>query len=102
MGALEAIGVRSSKMLRPDLASMRAAAAAEVARMRPSQRYLRGVFAGGTFCYQSQAILCQAGMLLHSNSPLPGMQALRDPRESAEHSMVDMGADGADDARCGR
>jgi succinyl-CoA synthetase alpha subunit len=93
IGALEAVGTQPPGLLRPDLASMRAVAAAEVARMRPSQRYLRGVFAGGTFCYQSQAILGQAGMLLHTNSPLPGMRALRDPRQSAEHSMVDMGAE---------
>jgi hypothetical protein len=72
---------------------MRAVAAAEVARMRPSQRYLRGVFAGGTFCYQSQAILSEAGLLLHSNSPLPAMRELHDPRESTEHTMVDMGAE---------
>jgi hypothetical protein len=61
--------------------------------MKPSQRCLRGVFAGGTFCYQSQAILGEAGLLLHSNSPLPGMRALRDPHESVEHTMVDMGAE---------
>ncbi len=91
--ALEAVGARPPEMLVPDLRSMRALAAAEVARMKPSQRYLRGIFAGGTFCYQSQAVLGEAGLRLHSNSPLPGMRALRDPRESVEHSMVDMGAE---------
>ena len=93
VGALEAVGVRPPGTLRWDLSSMRAVAAAEVARMRPSQRYLRGVFAGGTFCYQSQAILSEAGLLLHSNSPLPAMRELHDPRESTEHTMVDMGAE---------
>jgi FdrA protein len=92
-GALEAVGVQPPGNLRWDLASMRAVAAAEVARMKPSQRYLRGVFAGGTFCYQSQAILSEAGLLLHSNSPLPAMRELDDPRESTEHTMVDMGAE---------
>lgn len=93
MAALEAVGVQSPVSLREDSASMHKAAAAEAARMNPSQRFVRGVFAGGTFCYQSQAILSEAGLLLHSNSPLPGMQELDDPRVSQEHSIVDMGAE---------
>jgi FdrA protein len=93
VGVLEAIGVQPPGTLQWDLTSMHALAAAEVARMKPSQRYLRGVFAGGTFCYQSQAILSEAGLLLHSNSPLPAMRELDDPRESREHTMVDMGAE---------
>jgi FdrA protein len=93
IAALEAVGVQSPVSLREDSASMHKAAAAEAARMNPSQRFVRGVFAGGTFCYQSQAILSEAGLFLHSNSPLPGMQELDDPRKSLEHSMVDMGAE---------
>jgi hypothetical protein len=93
VGALEAVGVRSPGTLQWDTAAMHAVAAAEVARMNRLQRYLRGLFAGGTFCYQSQAILSKAGLLLHSNSPLPGMRELDDPRVSQEHSMVDMGAE---------
>ena len=73
--------------------SLRKMAFAEVARMRPGQRYVRGLFAGGTFCYQSQAIFSQAGLTVHSNSALAGMSALENPRESREHSMVDMGAE---------
>jgi FdrA protein len=91
--ALEAVGMRPLAALQGDTSSLQAAAAVEVARMHPSQRWLRGVFAGGTFCYQSQAILGAAGLILHSNSPLPGMRQLDDPRVSREHSMVDMGAE---------
>jgi FdrA protein len=92
-GALEAANVRPPGWLQQDTAAVRTAAAAEVTRMSPSQRYLRGVFAGGTFCYQSQAILNGAGIFLHSNSPLPGVRGLDDPRMSREHSMVDLGAE---------
>ncbi|MGD0727939.1 MAG: FdrA family protein [Spirochaetia bacterium] len=91
--ALEAVGVKPPKSLLGNTVSMRAIAAAEVARMSPAQRYVRGVFAGGTFCYQTQAILSEAGLHLYSNSPLPGMRELDDPRVSHEHSMVDMGAE---------
>jgi FdrA protein len=93
VAALEGVGVRPRATLQWDTTSMHVLAAAEAARMNPLQRYLRGVFAGGTFCYQSQAILSEAGLLLHSNSPLPGVRELDDPRVSREHSMVDMGAE---------
>jgi FdrA protein len=63
------------------------------ARMKPGQRFLRGVFAGGTFCYQAQQILQDAGVRVYSNSPLGGNQKLPDPSQSREHTLVDMGAD---------
>jgi succinyl-CoA synthetase alpha subunit len=43
-------------------------------------KYLRGVFAGGTFCYQS-----------HSNAPLEKSLELENPTQSYEHTIVDMG-----------
>lgn len=60
---------------------------------RPEQKYLRGILAGGTFCYQSQQILKEAGILVHSNAPLQGNPKLSNPNCSVEHTIVDMGAD---------
>ncbi len=57
------------------------------------QRYLRGLFAGGTFCYQSQQIMRQAGLQVYSNSPLDKRFSLEHPEKSREHSLVDMGDD---------
>lgn len=59
----------------------------------PDQKYLRGILAGGTFCYQSQQILCEAGLPIHSNNPLDGKYRLADPDESIQHTIVDMGDD---------
>jgi len=73
--------------------TLTAMAAAEVSKMRPGQRFVRGLFAGGTFCYQSQAIFNRAGLVVHSNSPLAGMKELADPTASVESSFVDMGAE---------
>ncbi|HTP59915.1 MAG TPA: hypothetical protein VMM82_13420, partial [Spirochaetia bacterium] len=73
--------------------TMRALAAAEVKKMAPGQRFVRGLFAGGTFCYQSQVIFQRAGLVVHSNSPLGGMKELTDPGVSVESSFVDMGAE---------
>ena len=63
------------------------------ARRVPRQRFLRGLFAGGTLCYQSQQILHQAGLTVFSNAPLIADGRLRDPAQSVEHTLIDMGDD---------
>jgi FdrA protein len=65
----------------------------ERASMKPWQKYIRGIFAGGTFCYQAQQILREAGFVVYSNVPLGGNLKLPDPLRSLEHTLVDMGAD---------
>ncbi len=57
----------------------------------PEQRYLRGLFAGGTFCYQSQQILTEAGIATHSNAPLDPKTRLAHPDKSFAHTLIDMG-----------
>ncbi len=91
--ALEAVGLERPAGLVPDPDALRRLAAEQVARMRPGQRHLRGLFSGGTLCYQAQAILLEAGLAAHSNAPLPGMRALADPHASVEDSLVDLGAE---------
>ena len=59
----------------------------------PTQQYLRGLFAGGTFCYQSQQILRAHNILVYSNSPLDNRFALQHPDRSQKHTLVDMGDD---------
>lgn len=61
----------------------------------PSQRYLRGVFTGGTFNYEAQAVLKNAGFALSSNAPLEGVerfsaQSLSTP---SGHVLWDLGDD---------
>src|SRR5208283_4271292 len=91
--ALEAAGALVPADLLREAESLHEMAFAQTSKMRPGQRYVRGLFAGGTFCYQSQAVFHKAGIAVHSNSPLPGMLELADPRESRENSFVDMGAE---------
>jgi FdrA protein len=55
------------------------------------QKYLRGLFAGGTFCYQAQQILMDAGVTTHSNSPIHNQYLLENPDVSREHTLIDMG-----------
>jgi len=91
--ALRQSGHAGTVQPRPLAETLRAMAASEAAKMKPGQRHVRGLFAGGTFCYQSQAIFRGAGLVVHSNSPMAGMKALADPRVSRESSFVDMGAE---------
>jgi FdrA protein len=57
----------------------------------PQQQYLRGLFAGGTLCYQSQQLLREAGLVVHSNAPLDPAGRL-DPFEASRgHTLIDMG-----------
>jgi succinyl-CoA synthetase alpha subunit len=57
----------------------------------PVQKYLRGVFAGGTFCFQAQQLLKSAGIKVYSNSPIDRAFKLKHPDNSIENSIVDMG-----------
>lgn len=59
----------------------------------PEQRYLRGLFAGGSFCYQAQQILQDGGIPVYSNTPLDKRYLLEDPQRSLEHSLIDLGDD---------
>jgi FdrA protein len=62
------------------------------AGLAPGQRYLRGLFSGGTLCYEAQVIwrdcLPEA---VYSNAPLPGGAHLEDSTRSQEHTVVDLG-----------
>jgi FdrA protein len=61
------------------------------AQWSPRQRYLRGLFAGGTFCYQAQQVLGKAGLRARSNAPLEAKYKLADPDHSEGHTLIDMG-----------
>jgi FdrA protein len=65
----------------------------ERADMAPEQKYIRGIFAGGTFCYQAQQVMRDAELVVHSNAPLDGMLAMDDPLRSEAHTFIDMGAE---------
>jgi succinyl-CoA synthetase alpha subunit len=67
--------------------------AIEKEKLKPTQKYIRGVFAGGTFCYQTQQIFENAGFAVLSNTPINKSFKLNDPDSSMKHTMVDMGDD---------
>ncbi|HUL63748.1 MAG TPA: hypothetical protein VLW55_03950 [Burkholderiaceae bacterium] len=91
--ALRAVGANEPAFLQIDERRMRERAQSETEKMHPQQHYVRGLFAGGTLCYQAQAIFRRARLRVYSNSPLLGMPELADPCVSRDSAFVDMGAE---------
>jgi FdrA protein len=61
--------------------------------MAPTQRYVRGVYSGGTFCFEAQLVHAAAGMRAFSNTPTAGNTALENNWKSKENTIIDMGDD---------
>jgi succinyl-CoA synthetase alpha subunit len=61
-------------------------------RLKPGQRYLRGLFSGGTLCYEAQVIWRDLlAEPVFSNAPLEPGQQLSDSSRSLGHSAIDLG-----------
>jgi len=67
--------------------------AANVNRFAPSQRYLRGLFSGGTLAYEAQLILRDYLPAVYSNVPLTKDLRLPDSLTSQGHTLLDLGED---------
>lgn len=63
------------------------------ASLAPSQRYLRGLYSGGTFCLEAQTIWQAAGIRVRSNAPLDGADRLANGEDSHGHTAIDLGSD---------
>jgi len=57
----------------------------------PTQRAVRGLFTGGTFCYEAQLAFVRRGLACRSNAPVHGAQPL--DGASGDHVLIDMGDD---------
>ena len=67
--------------------------AAESLAFAPGQRYLRGVFSGGTLAYEAQLILRDFALDVYANAPLEKRFQLPKATESKGHTIVDLGED---------
>jgi FdrA protein len=59
----------------------------------PSQRYLRGLFSGGTLAYEAQHILQDYLPCVYANAPLKKEYRLANSLVSQAHTIVDLGED---------
>jgi FdrA protein len=95
--------VRFSRGERPDDGSdpvalakkeLSAEAGKETAKLRPEQKYVRGLFCGGTHCEEAILLLSDIlgpGGSVHSNIAFGGSILLDDAKRSVGNCLVDMG-----------
>lgn len=65
----------------------------DVDRFAPGQRYLRGLFSGGTLAYETLRMLQDYLGPVYSNTPLDPEFKLEGPGPRREHSVLDLGED---------
>jgi FdrA protein len=61
-------------------------------RLTRGQKYLRGLFSGGTLCYEAQVIWRdEFKATVYSNAPLSAEEQMADSTRSEKHATVDLG-----------
>lgn len=63
------------------------------AQLQPGQKYIRGLFSGGTFCFESLLLLGQELGPIYSNIPLSPDYKLANVWKSQAHTAIDLGDD---------
>jgi len=72
---------------------MREIAAYERDSFAPGQKYVRGLFSGGTLCYEALLIFERLVGSVQSNIALKPEFRLKDPASSLGHTFIDLGDD---------
>jgi len=65
----------------------------EIPPFAPGQRYLRGLFSGGTLAYEALLLLQDYLPVVYSNAPLNKAHRLANALTSQEHTVIDLGED---------
>ncbi len=87
------LAVRQVTGAPPAWATFTALPAQQAARLAPSQRYIRGLYCGGTLCAEALNLLEQYVGPVYSNTPLDPTFALDSAVRSRAHTVIDMGSD---------
>jgi FdrA protein len=62
-------------------------------KLAKGQKYVRGLFAGGTLCYESQSVLQPLVDVVYSNAPIMPERKIPGEAPSKGHTCIDMGAE---------
>ncbi|MFB3895018.1 MAG: acyl-CoA synthetase FdrA [bacterium] len=65
----------------------------ESSKLSIGQKYIRGLFSGGTFCYEAQLLLHNLIDNIYSNVPVRKSKKLTNSLRSQEHTLIDLGED---------
>jgi hypothetical protein len=91
--AATAVALARGTPAAPAASAAPAGFAAAVAKLAPLQKFLRGLYSGGTYCTEAQLVWRSAGVTAWSNAPLDKRLALPHHAASREHTAIDLGAD---------
>ena len=72
---------------------LKALAAEEAEKRQETQKYLSGLFSGGTLCDEAQVILKDIVGTVYSNTPITPDHQLDDSWKDREHTVIDFGDD---------
>lgn len=89
--ALAAVALARGR--KPVGARPRALPPVRIGRMSSSQRYVRGLYSGGTFCYEASMLLGASLGEVWSNAPVDPKLQLGSVRKSKGHTLIDLGDD---------
>lgn len=62
-------------------------------KLKKTQKYVRALFSGGTFCYENLLLMSEMLGGIYSNVPLQKEHKLKDVWKSKEHTAIDLGDD---------
>lgn len=65
----------------------------ETAKLKKNQKYIRGLYSGGTLCYESMLLLNKEVGEIYSNIALDKEHMLKDVEVSQNNTLIDMGED---------
>ncbi len=87
------IAVRLDTGAAPKTATTFAPVPGEATPLQSGRKYLRGLFSGGTLCYEALVLLRGRLEKFYSETPLDPADALADPWRSQGHTVIDLGGD---------
>lgn len=87
------IAVRLATGSPPSWPRRHALPAQEAMRLARGQRYIRGLYSGGTLCYEALVLLERHVGPVYSTTPLDRTAMLPAATRSQEHTVIDMGSD---------
>ncbi len=65
----------------------------QVQNKKPGQKFIRGLFAGGTLADEARIVFQEQGLEIYSNIQPDKAYKLADPRKACKHTLVDLGDD---------
>jgi len=65
----------------------------ELIKKQAKNKYIRGLYSGGTLCDEALYLFTKAGFEIYSNIPLDPKLKLKDSYKSYKHTLVDLGED---------